>query len=402
MRREVCEWLENKGEKFVVDPEQWISSVDGKELPRELNRLRHRLNKLGWNQTVTDLSSEDAPGNHIALLAACCKYNTKVCLVSAQPGWEEPIWLAPPSYWSDVDEDWRVHLEMSPIYIAHLHDSQFYGVETGAQHARNIVRDATLEKKRRLAAEQASQLTAGKREEEEEKLVEEDAHEHNTITSFDKAFLEVLMPPSVDKNTLSTEELQQQERLQEVLKELSEEETFNLLFEYKSMFDVFDYDSSGTMRLDEIVRAFRFYGIDLTEEADVKDGGYGKGNQAALDYLKRGLPQGQISFTEFAKKMLAERVTIAPQTELRGLIHSMEPEIDYKTKKWRVRLSKVNHVLKNFGCDVYEGDEECQDEFIWVEDLEGALKGSAPKWTMAAAEAGAAASGRGEEGATSE
>jgi len=358
----------------------------------EHNTLRHLLNKLGWENAVEDMAEEGEPGNHIALLAACCRYQTKICLISAHESdkWKNPIWLAPPDQWTRDDKEGgdkrhdQIRLERSPIFIAHLHDSQFFAVETAAQNARNKLRDEGLEKQRRQAAELANQLASERMAREEMGHVAEallpDEDGTGDLTDFDQAFLEVLMPPNTDGLKHSTEELQQQEKLQEVLRDLTEEETFDLLFEYKCIFDVFDYDSSGVMRLDEVVRAFRFYGIDLLEEGSTAEGGYGKGSHRALEYLKRALPNQEITFTAFARKMLAERVTIAPQTELRNLIMAME----YKMQgdKRMVLLSSVNEVLASLGFPVESIShlDTGKDHYIDVAEVEAAFKGSAPKW----------------------
>ena len=137
VRREVCEWLMDQGDRPVLAPD--IVAKHG--ILREHNLVKHLFNKLGWENVIEELADENRPGNHISLLGACCKYQTKICLISAAEEWPEPIWLAPPELWTRDQEAGSTHeqvrLERSPLFIAHLHDSQFFAIETAAQHARN-------------------------------------------------------------------------------------------------------------------------------------------------------------------------------------------------------------------------------------------------------------------------
>jgi len=349
----------------------------------QLLTIPHHVQESQWVAHMKDLRDPNSSEPiFAALLGACCLYKTKICLVSAEDDQEEPIWLSAPEHWRTTEEpvEWRIPLERSPIFLGHLHESQFYAVETGAQNARNVLRAEKLEKKRRILQKADMEMRLLREGEEEE----DDVDEELTISNFDKAFLEILIPPrGPGAPEPSQEAMQQEEKIRGVMKELTEEELFDLMFEYKCIFDVFDSDSSGTMRLDEIVRAFRYYGVDLQEEKSVGQGGYGVGNASALNALRMSITDGEITFTQFAQRMLAERSSIAPQTELRQLIRQLGPERSMEDGRERVKLERVQQLLANFGHDIMEGislDELTvdQDGVAWIPTsfLEDALRGT--------------------------
>jgi len=393
IRNELVEKLRVMGDWPVLSPEKFRETCKarGEDENPEMNLVKTMFQKMGWPQHVNLLAGTDSPGDQFMLLAACCIYKTKICLVTATPNkdgnlrdgvnYDNPIWLAAPHYWRtcDTHEPWSVPTERSPIYIAHLHGCQFFALETQAQNSRNKNRQAKLESSRRIAAEKADRKMAEMVDAEDSVLPVEVTDEDRLKEELSKVLLPMRQPGEPEP---TQEQLLQNEKVSDMLKRLQGDELFELLFEYKTIFDVFDYDSSGVMRIDEVVRAFRSYNVDLREQHEIVEGGYGV-NKESLGYMRRMLNGQSITFTHFAKIMLAESKDTSPKEDLKMLINEMKEDIIVNPEdgERRVRLEDIDKVLSQFQMSIFDtlsidpGTMKEHDGWIKVSDIEHALSG---------------------------
>jgi len=256
-----------------------------------------------------------------------------------------------------------VPLQRAPLYIVHLQGGQYYAVETQAQYNRNQQRQNKLESARLVHYERDERMQAEALANSETAHEEAPVVEHMDIDI--KNSLAAVLLQDKDEATMTQEELHADAKVTEMVATLSGNELFELLFEYKMIFDVLDFDSSGEMRLDEIVRAYRSYGVDLLDERDVEDGGYGKGEGRPVEALRRQLSGQSMTFTKFAKYMLIARGNTHPEHELMKLfknIRKSEAELlgadaDHSEKQDKIMLEVVDDVLLNLGVPSKELEE---------------------------------------------
>ena len=132
--------------------------------------------------------------------------------------------------------------------------------------------------------------------------------------------------------------------------------------ELKCTFDLFDHDYTGSASLQAVIHTFKAFGVDLTEEIPVEQGGYGVGSSSAFNTLRRNITTHsstkasgsdttpEYSLRQFVRMMLIDRANVSIEREISALLEQIPQHRDSEGDF--VWVSDLNSVLEFLGTDV--------------------------------------------------